>query len=152
MKREIVDLIKNGKFYLSQCRSKEELYDFLAEELMKEGLVKESFKKALAEREKQFPTGILIHPYNIAMPHVDSEHVNINGMVVCHMEKPILFHRMDSIQEEIPVTMVFLLLIKSVKLHMPAIVSLTTIWKDTALMNDLLKVKNKEDLINLFNE
>lgn len=149
MKYGINQLVKKGKLILSECKTQEELYRFLAKDLMKENLVKESFSEALLKREQIYPTGIVNQPYNIALPHVDAEHVNTNALILCRMENPILFRRMDNMDEKIPVKMVFLLLIESLELHMPAIVSLTDIWSNPNLMEELLNVKDKEALVQL---
>lgn len=43
--------------------------------LLTQGFVKESYTKAVQEREKIFPTGLKLKKISVAMPHTDSIHV-----------------------------------------------------------------------------
>lgn len=146
---KISKLIENGKVYFREFESKEDLFTYLAEELYKEGYVKETFLDALKKREAQYPTGIISKPYNIALPHVDSEHINKDALIVIRLKNPIKFNRMDNLKETIDVQVVFLLLIADLKKHMVAISSLTRIWMDESLMTSILEINNKEELLKL---
>lgn len=143
----ISELIQSGKLYIRKDNDQHQLYEFLARTLYDEGYVKESFEEALKEREKQYPTGIVSNPYNIALPHVDEHHVKKNALVVIIEEEPLLFHRMDCIKEEIEVKVIFLLLIKDLNLHMQAISNLTKLWFDEEFMKSVLSIQSKEELI-----
>ncbi len=145
----ISKLLECGKVYIQDCKTQEELYNFLAKELSDEGYVKDSFLHALKTREAQFPTGIVANPYNIALPHVDSEHVNKNALIITILDDPIAFHRMDKLNEIIEVKVVFMLLIENLEFHMQAISNLTKLWMDKDFMDAVLTVCSKEEMIEL---
>ena len=152
MNSSVSELLKNGELYFIDCKDQENLFSFLNEQLLERGMVKDTFYNALKEREKEFPTGIIDDPFNIALPHVDSEHVKTNALIVCKLSNEILFHRMDKIDEDIPVKMVFLLLIKNEKMHVEALMNLTKIWMDKEFMKELLILKDKNEFVKKLEE
>lgn len=145
----ISELIENGKVYFSSQKNRDELYAYLATELQNEEYVNDTFLEALKIRESQFPTGIVSHDYNIALPHVDAQHVKRNALIIVKLDEPIKFNRMDKLDEVIDVKLIFMLLIKDVKYHMQAISNLAKLWFDNDFMKSLLTVKDKEDLVAL---
>ncbi len=149
---KISTLFENGRFFRTHVKDQNELYEFLAEELGKEGFIKDTFLEALKKRESVYPTGIIAQPYNIGLPHVDSEHVLTNALVVTILDEPIMWHRMDNVTEEIPVQLVFMILIETLELHVKAISSLVGIWQNQDFMNALPNVQSKEELLELLDK
>ena len=146
---KLTKLVEDGRVFRLNVKTQAELYKFFADTLGKEGYVKETFLEALTKREAKFPTGIISSPYNIGLPHVDSEHVQANALAVTILDEPILWHRMDNPEEEIPVKVVFLLMIETLELHVKAISNLCGIWVNEQLMTELLDIQTKEDLLAL---
>lgn len=72
-----------------------DLFAAVAAALGEEGMVRASFVDALRERERAYPTGLDFGAFRIALPHVDPEHVNVPGLVVCRTGGPIDFMAMD---------------------------------------------------------
>lgn len=56
---------------------------------------------------------------------------------------------MDDHQKEVEVRLVFLLLIRDLEFHVKAISELTKVWTNSDIMEGLLFVKTKEELIQL---
>ena len=52
-----------------------EIIQIMAENLVDQGLVKESFVPAILKREDEFPTGLPTEGVSVAIPHTDAEHV-----------------------------------------------------------------------------
>lgn len=145
----ISELIENGKVYFSNLKNRDDLYAYLANDLQQEGYVKDTFLDALKTREANFPTGIVSHDYNIALPHVDAEHVKKNALIIVILNEPIKFNRMDKLDEVIDVKVIFMLLIKDVKYHMQAISDLTKLWFNNEFMTSVLTVKSNPEFIEL---
>lgn len=145
----ISELIENGKVYFSNLKNRDDLYAYLANDLQQEGYVKVTFLDALKTREANFPTGIVSHDYNIALPHVDAEHVKKNALIIVILNEPIKFNRMDKLDEVIDVKVIFMLLIKDVKYHMQAISDLTKLWFNNEFMTSVLTVKSNPEFIEL---
>ena len=152
MNSSVSELLKNGELYSVDCEDQKSLFSFLNGQLLGRGMVRETFYNALTEREKNFPTGIVDDPFNIALPHVDSEHVKTNALIVCRLKNEVMFHRMDKVVDTIPVKMVFLLLIQNEKMHVEALMNLTNLWTDQKFMNELLTLDKKDDLVHELEE
>lgn len=149
---DLKDLMENGYYIEMDVRNTEEFFKTLYPFLLKKSYVNESFLDAIEEREGRFPTGIEMEQYNIALPHVDSIHVKQNALILCRLIQPITFRKMDETTKLLQVKVVFLLLIKDLQIHVQAISDLTKIWKNADLMNNLLKVKNKQEVVQLFSK
>ena len=149
---DLKDLMENGYYIEMDVRNTEEFFKTLYPFLLKKSYVNESFLDAIEEREGIFPTGIEMEQYNIALPHVDSIHVKQNALILCRLIQPITFRKMDETTKLLQVKVVFLLLIKDLQIHVQAISDLTKIWKNADLMNNLLKVKNKQEVVQLFSK
>ena len=146
MNNEVKQMIDNGRLYHFDCHDQNDLFCQLNDSLFGDGLVKETYLEALKNREMDYPTGVMCVPYNIALPHVDSKHVNNNSLVVCILDKEVEFHRMDAIKETIPVKVVFALLISDESKHMKALSELTRIWSNEKIMTGIPDVNSLEEL------
>jgi len=82
---------------------------FLADALRQKGIVKDSFKSAVIEREKAAPTGLETERIGIAMPHTTEEHVNRKGLAVGFLKRPVAFRAMGMPEKEVDTEIVFLL-------------------------------------------
>mgnify|MGYP001285322374 CR=1 FL=1 len=74
---------------------------FLADALRQKGIVKDSFKSAVIEREKAAPTGLETERIGIAMPHTTEEHVNRKGLAVGFLKRPVAFRAMGMPEKEV---------------------------------------------------
>ena len=72
-----------------------------------------------------------------------------NALFIYQLTEEIPFVRMDDHQKKVGVRLVFLLLIHDLEFHVKAISELTKIWTNDDIMEGLLFVKSKEELIQL---
>ena len=75
-------LNKDLIYFFNEKVDRDEAMMKLASLLKNGGFVKESFEKAVLDREKIFPTGLPTKPIGVAIPHTDAEHVNKGAMAV----------------------------------------------------------------------
>ncbi|WP_422443665.1 PTS sugar transporter subunit IIA [Thermoanaerobacterium sp. DL9XJH110] len=94
---------------VEEISTKEQLLNDMGEYLHKRGYVKNTFAKAVIEREKIFPTGLKTLDINVAIPHTDAEHVIKPAVLISILPKPISFNLMGESEKEIPVNIVFML-------------------------------------------
>ncbi|XBS71746.1 PTS galactitol transporter subunit IIA [Acerihabitans sp. KWT182] len=59
------------------------------------GIVKETYLHALRKREADYPTGILLDGYSVAIPHCDSQHVNHPAIYIIRLPEPVLVNQAD---------------------------------------------------------
>lgn len=109
----------------------------LSEILESKGFVKESYRESILAREKMHPTGLMVEDLiNIAIPHTDVEHVLKPTMVVIkHSSSNFQFFRMDEPGSEIPVDVVFLLVVKESDGYVNFLAALTNLFQDASFIN-----------------
>lgn len=75
--------------------SQAELYRTVNTRLTAEGAVRDTFLDALSAREKKYPTGLDFGHCQVAIPHIDPEHVITPGLLVCRNARSTPFRAMD---------------------------------------------------------
>lgn len=107
--------------------------------LENKGYVKESYQESIIIREKMHPTGLMVEDLiNIAIPHTDVEHVLKPTMVVVkHSKGSFKFFRMDDPEIEIPVDVVFLLVVKESEGYVNFLAALTNLFQDANFIDML---------------
>lgn len=86
---------ENRVFVVDQPVSREQLLTRLADSLLADGLVKDSFLGGVLAREQEYLTGIDMETHAIAIPHTEYEHVNQTGFAVAINRAGVEFHRTD---------------------------------------------------------
>ena len=111
----------------------------LSEILESKGYVKETYRDSILAREEMHPTGLKVEDLiNIAIPHTDVEHVLQPTMVVIkHSASSFKFYRMDDPKSEIPVDVVFMLVVKESDGYVNFLAALTNLFQDAEFI-DLL--------------
>mgnify|MGYP000433295199 CR=1 FL=1 len=121
-------------------KNREEILSNISRKLYEMGYVKETYEKALLEREEQYPTGILIsEKVSVALPHADIEHVNKEALVIIKPQHRVSFRRMDEPKEETNVNVIFLLVIKDPKGYVKFLAKLTVMFKDKRFLEIIEK-------------
>ncbi|MGE5483597.1 MAG: PTS sugar transporter subunit IIA [Ignavibacteriales bacterium] len=90
----------------------ESVLRYLSAALLARGYVENGFEQALLKREREFPTALPTDGLKVAIPHTDSEHVRKSAVAVASVDPPVSFHVMGNPEEILPVSVVFLLVIK----------------------------------------
>ena len=121
----------------------EEMLRLISNELYSKGYVKDSFMESVLERERTNPTGLQVEDLiNIAIPHTNIEHVNCPTIVVIKKsdQSTFTFRRLDEPTEEIPVSVVFFLVVKEPSGYVDFLADLTGLFQETAFIDMLLSV------------
>jgi len=113
--------------------------------LENKGFVKDTYQASILQREKMHPTGLKVENLiNIAIPHTDVEHVLKPTMVVIkHSSGSFKFFRMDDPQVQIPVEVVFLLVVKESDGYVNFLAALTNLFQDAEFI-ELLESQTPE--------
>lgn len=135
-----------------EVESKEEILQKLSDLLIKKGKVKESFKEAVLDREKTFPTGLKTRFISFALPHTDPEHVNETGVAVGVLKDRVKFSSMDNADNKIDVSVVVALAVKDKSKQVLVLQNLIEMMQDKDITNRLLKGRSKEDILEIFEE
>ena len=95
--------------------NQEELFDQVATLLEERQIVTDSYRAALKEREKSFPTGLDMEFLgkdlpNVAIPHTDIIHNLTENIVVVRLKNPVTFHNMIAPDKEVEVSLLFFII------------------------------------------
>ncbi len=120
--------------------SKEEALTYLSDKLIEKGIVKESYKEAILNREKVFPTGLQFEKYGIAIPHTDVEHVYKEQIAVMTLENPVSFYQMGINDVEVSVKVIFMLALKEAHSQLTILQQLIEILQDKEIMEKLMNM------------
>ena len=120
--------------------SKEEALTYLSDKLIEKGIVKESYKEAILNREKVFPTGLQFEKYGIAIPHTDVEHVHKEQIAVMTLENPVSFYQMGTNDVEVSVKVIFMLALKEAHSQLTILQQLIEILQDKEIMESLMNM------------
>lgn len=117
--------------------------------LYERGYVKETYRQAIQNREKQYPTGLPTETVGVAIPHTDAEHVNEEAIAIGILKKPVAFRLMGNMDEKIPVSLVFMLALKEPKMQLDMLQRLIALFQEKELLVGLQSVKNPQEVVDL---
>lgn len=86
-----------------------ELFRRLAQVLKDKGYVNDGFEDFLNHRENNYPTGLQLDQYAVAIPHGDPKYIHKPFVAVVTLAKPITMHRMDDAGQTVAVDTFFIL-------------------------------------------
>lgn len=125
------------KLKANNLKNNKEVLSNLADYLIEEKMVKESFKEAILEREKSYPTGLQFDGYGIALPHTDSQHIIKSQIAIMTLEKPVKFIEMASTDKEIDVKTIFMLALKDSNQHIKILQKVMELLQDKEAMSKI---------------
>ena len=100
-----------------EASSPNEVFEKLGGCFISEGYSKEDYVDALKEREAQFPTGLDINGFGVAIPHTDAMYVIHETEGIMTLKKPVTFTQMGSDDTPVEVKVVFMLAIENPQTH-----------------------------------
>lgn len=120
---------------------------------IREGYGKESYVQALIEREREFPTGLNVDGYGVAIPHTAVEHVNKSGIGIAILKNPVTFREMGADEEDtVEVRIVFMLAVVEPNQHIEELQQILAVLQDKAVLGVLLQAESKEEIIRIIRE
>ncbi|WP_196605144.1 PTS sugar transporter subunit IIA [Pectinatus haikarae] len=122
----------------------------MAANLNKEGVVKESFISAILEREKKFCTGLQFDEAGIAIPHTDTQHVNLPAVSIAVLKNPLSFQEMGTPGTKVNVEIIFMLAIKAAHSQVEFLQTLMTEFQKNGVLTSLIQSESKNELLNKF--
>lgn len=130
---------------------KEEVLTIIAKKLISKGYARESYLKAILNREKDYPTGLPTSGVGVAIPHTDIEHVIKPGVAVATLKNPVKFNVMGNPDEQVDVKLVFMLAINEPNTQIDLLKKLVSIFQREDLLLKLISINNETEFANLFN-
>lgn len=137
---------------LNQEKTDIEVLSALADRLCEQGLVKDTYKKAILDREAEYPTGLFTGNINVAIPHADIKHVNKASVCVGIIEKPIKFHAMDEPANEIDVSLVIMLALTEAHGHIKMLQKVVALIQNQELVKKVMESTDLKTVYEIIKE
>lgn len=104
------DKVREDLIFLNvEGETRDEVLNNISGALIEKGIVKKSFAAALIKRENEYPTGIPIGKYNVAIPHTYPEHNNEIAVAIAVPKNPVHFYNMGNSEELLKVYVIICL-------------------------------------------
>lgn len=132
-----------------EANSYEEVLSYLSNILLERQIVKEEFPTKILEREKDYPTGLECGEINVAVPHSDHIYVNESKIVFATLKNPVMFNKMDEPADEVPVSIVIMLVVAESKAHIELLQQVFGAIQNQDLLKELLSTCNHDELSEL---
>lgn len=127
--------------------SSDALFEDIGGEISARGYGTGQFVEKLKEREGNFPTGLNLGSYGVAIPHTDPEYITEQFISVATLREPVSFKSMDNIEVEVPVKLVFILGLKKAENQLKILQTLMKVIQDETLVKELMKEKSINQLL-----
>ena len=118
---------------VANIKTKEEALSYLADKLISKGIVKESYKQAIIDREHIFPTGLQFEGYGIAIPHTEQ-------IALMTLKEAVPFYQMGTNDVEVPVRVIFMLALKEAHSQLTMLQQLIEVLQDKDIMERILSM------------
>lgn len=131
------------------AKDSSEIMEKVGRAFINEGLCKESYIQALINREGEFPTGIDVDGFGIAIPHTDVSHVNEAGIGIATLKNSVKFIQMGTDDEEVETKVIVMLAVDDPKKHLSLLQNILAILQDKNVLNELANAKEKTEIIKI---
>jgi galactitol PTS system EIIA component len=129
--------------------SKEEIISRLANLLMQNSYVRETYIPSVLKREEVFPTGLQTKTIGVAIPHTDAEHVLRPGIAIATLKNAVKFNLMGDSENETDVKLVFMLAIDNPRMQLNLLRNIVNIIQNENLITRLMDEKDRAELFSL---
>lgn len=93
-------------FFDLEAADRQEFFEKLAGRLAERDLIQDSWLEAICEREKNYATGLSFPSVQVAIPHVDPEHIKRPYIAVIKPKTPIVFEAMAGMGDDVPAQLI----------------------------------------------
>ena len=134
-----------------EAQTAAEVISRLSNILIDQGYVKQSYTAAAIAREESCPTGLPTPGLGTAIPHADVEHTLKPGIAVGTLEKPVKFGKLGDPDNEIDISIVFLLSVTQPSAQVYLLQSLIEIYKNENLLRNLQAETDPKKIVDMVN-
>lgn len=134
------------------AKTSSDVFKALGTLLTEYNYTKDSYVDALIEREKNYPTGLDIGNFGIAIPHTDASHVNKPATAIATLKNPVDFVQLGTEDDHIGVSVVFMLAVKDPNAHLDRLQAIVKIFQDKKVMEDILVEQNASKIIDIIKQ
>lgn len=144
---ETIFLMPDEKTY-----TEKEILEFIGNKLMKLGYVKETFTTALIKRENEYPTGLKMEPFSVAIPHTDARHAIRQCVCIVRLKNGVEFHEMMDSNKTIKVNCVFCIVLTRPDKQTDVLQNIISIASTKELMDKIEKAHTPKDVLEIISK
>ena len=131
-----------------EAETTDDIFKALSEMLLKANFVKDSFYKGLVKREINFPTGLTLGKYNVAIPHTDAIHVIKPAIAIATLKNPVVFNNMDG-DGQVNVNIVFAMVLNEPHSQIVMLQQLMLLIQNEDILMCMNDAKDSEELYDI---
>ncbi|KMY49736.1 PTS sugar transporter subunit IIA [Peribacillus loiseleuriae] len=129
----------NLVFLDKEYKDFEDVLSHVMKTLINENYAEKDFEEALLIREKEFPTGLQLDGYAVAIPHGGSQYVKQDFISMVTLKNPIFMNRMDNPEESLAIDILFIIGFGKSDTHLQCLKQLMGLIQDPKVIEDLRK-------------
>lgn len=147
---ELTTFIKPEMMWLNvEEKEQDAIFQLVAEEGKKRGFVRDHFLTKLTGREQEFPTGLQLDGYGVAIPHTDPDCIIKQFIAVLTTASPVPFQSMEKRDTEVGVNVIFVLGLNEPHSQLDALQTLMALIQNKANMEQIVNANTKEEVLAL---
>lgn len=121
----------------------------MAQMLLEHQIVTTDFLAGILQREKEYPTGLLVNSVGFALPHTDSKKVNRPQICFASLAEPVNFCSMADKDEIVPVKFIFMLAMKQPHEQLENLQNLVALFQDEQKVQLLARCHSAHEFISI---
>lgn len=129
-----------------------EVFETVAEKGKEQGYVNGKFLEKIKEREANFPTGLQLEGYGVAIPHTDADCIDEQFVAVVIPEEGVSFKRMDDSSQEVEAQAIFVLGLNEPHSQLAMLQGLMGLLQNKDVVQTLRKTDSPEEVITYLTE
>ena len=154
---ELNQLFNKDLVFCLQAKDQTDLFEQVASLLEERQIVTPTYRSALIEREKSFPTGLDMEFLgkdlpNVAIPHTDIVHNLTENVVVVRLDQPVTFHNMIAPDKEVQVSLLFFIINNSSSSQTNILAQLMDFFTSNGNLEALSKLDSEDKLYQYITE
>lgn len=131
----------------SKLETQLEVFELISEKAKTKKYITENFLEKIKKRESEFPTGLQLDGYGVAIPHTDPECINEQFIAVLTSKDGIPFKRMDDPSQTSFANIVFMLGLNEPHSQLEVLQQLMSILQNKETVEQLISFENKDDIV-----
>ncbi|WP_440895249.1 PTS sugar transporter subunit IIA [Amphibacillus sp. Q70] len=132
-----------------EVENSKEFLKMIGNYLQDKDYVKETFISAIQKRENEYPTGLQLENFAVAIPHTDAIHIKKPFVAVNRLVDPVVFFQMGTDDVKVPVRDILVLGIKDPENQVGLLQDLMKCFSDQEFIQKYKSTTSKQDLITL---
>ena len=139
-------------FFDFEANDRNDFLSKIGEILFKKKYVNKGFVNSIIEREENYPTGLDFGEYKIAIPHTNPKFVSKEGIIVVKLEKPVIFRDMGLNENDLEVSVIFVLLIQKGEEQVNLLTKLMSLLEQKEVYNSIKNTSDKKEILQILSK